>query len=541
MPDETPASRARLAAAVTAAFVLATLPRLLAHELWRDEAWLWLVATGSGSPAELFAPLGRSGQGYLFSLLCYAVAQLWESPRALQLLHLAIAGGATYVFVRWAPFGRAARVLFACGYFPFYEYAVISRHYALGALLLWLACLAATRRGAAAAIGLGAALGLLCQTTVYGFLLAVAVAAGWLARRAGEEGLPRPGPAGVAGVALALAGAVAGLVQMVPAPGTSFAPGWLFGWDAARAAKALAAPWRAAVPLPLPRVQFWSSNLLDPWPALQAAGGLAVLALAVAVLWPRRRTALVVFALGGAGLLAFTYVKFAGTTRHHGHWWLLAAAALWLAGGLPRAPGRAWRRAAIHALLAVHCAVALFASLVDLRHPFSNAAATADLLRRSGLDRLPLLGWREPPAAPVALALGAPLYAPSRGVYTTHPDWGPIQRELTRREVRCIARRLAAREGSDVVLVVNRRELPPWPEIEAAGSRRGAITPSEDYHLYRLRRDLLAATAARARCAGEGVSAPRPRRPGAAAGAPAPPPPPRGGRGRSSAGRRGRG
>lgn len=509
MSDDGPAARTRLAWLVTGCFVLTTLPRLLAHELWRDEAWLWLVATQSTSLADLVGPLGRSGQGYLFPLLCYAVAQLWESPRALQLLHLAIAGGAAFAFVRWAPFGRPERVLFAFGYFPFYEYAVISRHYVAGALLLWLACLGAQRRGTGAAIGLGACLGLLCQTTVYGYILAIAVGAGWLARRARDEGWLtrhasaggpawRIGGAGAVGLTLAIAGGAAGLVQLVPRGGTSFAPGWRFGWDAAHAAKVLAAPWRVAVPLPLPRVQFWNSNLLDPWPALQALGGVAVLALAIALLWPRR-IALLTFCVGGAGLLAFSYIKFLGTMRHHGTWWLLAVAALWLAGGLPRHDRGSWRRWTIMALLVVHCLAAAFASVVDLRHPFSNAAATAELLRRTHLDRLPLLGWREPPAAPVALALGAPLYAPSRGVYTTHPDWGPLQHEMTPEQVRCVARELASRESSDVILVVN-RQLPPWPENVAVGSHRGAIAATEDYHLYRLRRDRLAQTAAAAAC-----------------------------------------
>ncbi|HEX6862921.1 MAG TPA: hypothetical protein VF414_08910, partial [Thermoanaerobaculia bacterium] len=53
-------------------------------------------------------------------------------------------------------------------------------------------------------------------------------------------------------------------------------------------------------------------------------------------------------------------------------------------------------------------------------------------------------------------------------------------------EVRCAARELARQEGEDIVLVIN-RQLPPWEELEAVGSRVGAIVATEDYHLYRLR------------------------------------------------------
>ncbi|MFP5285909.1 MAG: hypothetical protein ACLGI9_09250, partial [Thermoanaerobaculia bacterium] len=116
-------------------------------------------------------------------------------------------------------------------------------------------------------------------------------------------------------------------------------------------------------------------------------------------------------------------------------------------------------------------------------------------------DRHPLLGHREPPAATVSLYLGRPLYSPSRKVFVTHPDWGPEQRELSEAEVRCAARELAVREARDVVLVMN-WQLPPWEELDPAGSTAGAIVASEDYHLYWLRHGRLGPTAQAAGCPG---------------------------------------
>lgn len=503
MTQETAAERLRFATLVAAACLILTAPRLLFHELWRDESWLWLVATESRSLSDLFGPLTRSGQGYLFPILCFLARQISTSPLAMQALHLVLVTAAAFVFVRWAPFGRLERALFVLGYFPFYEYAVISRHYVLGALLVWLACVA--MRSRRPALGLGIALGLLCQTTVYGFILAFAVAAGWildrwLRRRGGEEMQAIPRGEAAAGLALGLAGAVAGLVQLIPAPGTSFAPGWRFGWDPDQALKVLATPWRAFVPLFRWDLHFWSSNQLDDRPGLQALAGVLMLALAAALLW-RRKAALAAFFLGGAGLLAFGYVKYAGVLRHQGHGWLLLAAALWLAGGLPVQEGgrRSWKSWVLLALLAVHVGAGLFASWMDLRHPFSNGFAAAELIRREGLDQYPLLGHREPPAATVSLALGQPLYSPSRRLFVTYPDWGPEQREMNDPELRCAARELARSAGRDIVLVIN-RELPPWGELDPAGATAGAIVPTEDYHLYLLRRDRLDATAAAAGC-----------------------------------------
>lgn len=505
MSEESTAGRRRFAAVVAALFALATVPRLLLHELWRDEAWLWLVVTESRSLAELSVPLSRSGQGYLFPQLCFLARQVSTSPLAMQGLHLALAVAAAFAFVRWAPGSRRERALFVFGYFPFYEYAVISRHYVVGALLAWLACAAARSRRPA--LALGAVLGLLCQTTAYGYVLALALAGGWwLDRRLRRDEVPPlPRAEAAAGLGLALAGAAAGLVQLVPRPGTSFAPGWRLAWDPVHAEKVLATPWQAFVPLPRPELHFWNTNLLDAWPDLKALAGLLTLALAATLLW-RRKVALATFCLGGAGLLAFGYVKLAGELRHQGHWWLLFVAALWLGGG--RAfDSRSWRARVFLVLSIVHCGAAAFASWMDLRHPFSNGFATAELIRGEGLDRSPLLGHREPPAATVALALGRPLYSPSRQRFVFYPDWGPGQRELAPQEVRCVARALARRQASDVVLVLS-WEPPPWEELTPAGSRLGAVVRSEDYRLYRLPYRLLGPTARAAQCPDEAPPSP---------------------------------
>jgi hypothetical protein len=505
MSEESSAERRRFAGLVAAIFVLLTVPRLLLHELWRDEAWQWLVVLESHSVSDLFSGMDRGGgQGYTFPLLCFLVRQVWTSPRAMQLAHLVVAGAAAFAFARWAPLERRERVLFVLGYFPFYEYAVISRTYSTGVLLVWLACVAARSRRPA--LALGAVLGLLCQTTVYGYILAIALVCGWLLDRwlRHREMAPLPWAEVAGGLLMAVAGAVAGLVQFIPAPGTTMLT-WRFAWDPAQASKVLMAPWRAFVPLPRPALHFWNTNVLDAWPRVQVMAGLLALALAAALLW-RSKVALATFSIGAAGLCAFGYTYLLVTMRQQGYLWLLFAAALWLGGGSGfQEDRRSWRARTLLVLLIIHCGAGAFASWMDLRYPFSNGAATAELIRSKGLDQYPLFGHREPPAATVALYLGKPLYSPSRKIFVTHPDWGPQQRELSEQEVRCAARELAAREGEDIVLVMN-RELPPWEELDPAGSRLGAIVSTEDYYLYWLRTSRLGPTAQAAGC--EGPSTP---------------------------------
>ncbi|MGH9464776.1 MAG: hypothetical protein ACRD0X_03955, partial [Thermoanaerobaculia bacterium] len=166
---------------VTLAFLAAGLPRLWLHELWRDEAAIWLVAGEAGSWAGLRSELAYGGHAYLWAVLCYGLRAVVASPRAMQLLNLALAGGAAFVLARCAPFPRLERGLLVAGYFLAYEYAILSRDYAAGALLIFLACAAMT--GRRPALGLGLALALLFQSSVYGFLVGLAIGAGWLADR----------------------------------------------------------------------------------------------------------------------------------------------------------------------------------------------------------------------------------------------------------------------------------------------------------------------------------------------------------------------
>ena len=492
------ANSPRFAALLALAALLFTAPRLWLHELWRDEAWLWIVATGSPTLPDLLHDLSRSGQGYLFPLLCWGVARLSDAPQAMQLLNLAIVVVSAYVLARWAPLRRLECVLLVFGYYLAYEYAVLSRHYALGMLLVFVACAALRERRSPVLFGL--ALGLLCQTTVYGFILALTLGFAAIVLHLRQRAVPPLHWRQIAwAAALAVAGGIAGLIQLIPESGTPFAVGWTFRWDAARAIETLHVPWRAILPVLQPQVQAWNSDILANHPAWRATGGVLALALVTLILWPRK-VALLLFAVGAAGLLGFAYIKYVGTMRHHGHLWLLVPMALWLGGGLAdRATRRTWREWLFLAVLAVHAAAMTFVSVMDLRHPFSNGERTAERIRARGFDTLPLLGYREPPAASVALPLRQPLYAPSRRIYATHTDWGPLQRDLTRQELRCAVRAFALQEGRDAILVMAQR-LPAWPEIRLEEEILGAMVPSENYVLYRVVFDALPDTATGLHC-----------------------------------------
>src|SRR5580700_4131925 len=130
----------RFAAALTAAFFLLELINILHHAMWRDEMQVWSFAEHSHSLRELLYLTRYEGHPAIWQLLVYSISGLFTNPLAMQFLHLAIATMTAYVVTRYSPFRLLEKVLLIFGYFLFYEYATISRDYALGILFLFSFC-----------------------------------------------------------------------------------------------------------------------------------------------------------------------------------------------------------------------------------------------------------------------------------------------------------------------------------------------------------------------------------------------------------------
>src|SRR5207244_5130316 len=79
----------------------------------------------------LYDNLRFEGTPMLWYLILWVLTKLTSNMLAMQIVHVVIAAGVVFVFALLAPFGRAIKVLFAFGYFPFFEYATISRSYGL--------------------------------------------------------------------------------------------------------------------------------------------------------------------------------------------------------------------------------------------------------------------------------------------------------------------------------------------------------------------------------------------------------------------------
>ena len=511
------ASRRWFPAGLTAAYALVLAFGLAHHEMWRDELQAWLLARDSADPADLLANLKYEGHPALWYLLLMPLTRLTASPVAMQALHLVIASATVFLVARFAPFTRLQSALFAFGYFPLYEYGVISRAYALSLLLVVVACVFLRDRWRHP-VRLGVALFLLSHTEVNGAILALAFLFG-LVLDFLLQGRTLVGGSTVAlrrvlvAFLIALSGFFLSVAQLLPAPGTSVPVGNInvsglpnLHFDPERIADCLRL-FAFVFFFPLGRdFDFGMSNVPLGFPDLDALYSVPVsCALLAAIVWRHRHrlAPLAMYLCSVFGLLAFFYLFHFGALRHHGFLFIAFLVLLWNGLALspstpcegssvsPVPPHRRYASVLLTVFLAVHAFAGLRVFMVDSFLSFSHAQRVAHHLQTEYLDTLPMIGESDYAASPVLAFLEG---KPSSMHYARGDRAGSFIRwdgvrepRLSDAELLSRTAALAAREDSPVVMVLNRPLLLPlerYPEIRPLVSFTGALDRYENFHLY---------------------------------------------------------
>ena len=121
-------------------FIIIGLFGALNHALWRDEMQGWLVAWHSDNLIDLWINNAPSGHPVLWSLLVYFSKNITGTPTSMQLLHWLLGSSAILIFWKYSPFNVITKSLFTFGYFPFWEYFFVCRHYVIAELIIFIFC-----------------------------------------------------------------------------------------------------------------------------------------------------------------------------------------------------------------------------------------------------------------------------------------------------------------------------------------------------------------------------------------------------------------
>ena len=480
---------------LSSVFFLLELINIRHHVMWRDEWQIWIVARHSNSIRELLHLKRYEGHPDAWYVLVYFVSRLTSNPVAMQLLHLVIASVTAYVVARYSPFTRFQKTLIAFGYFLFYEYAAISRDYALGVLCLFSFCAVFRAGPRKSYLLLAFLLALMAQSNVYALLLALAFTAGILFEVI-RAPVPRqflfPNARRVAFAATLFVASVSlSVLRMRPPEDSGFATGWNFDVDPDSVGRTLGMMWKSFVPVPELTRHFWNTNIV-PEPSLPAIVVLCISAL----FFIRKPTVLFMYLSGLGSLLLFKHVKYVGYLRHDGHAFILFLACVWLASTYPeeRFPLRKMDSFAnrftplqtrvLVGLLAIHVAVAFIACTISFKVPFSQAKATADFLRSRHLDKIFIVGDLDYPLSSVAGHLDREIYYPRGNRMGSYIIWDTKRLADPKQPAVELAKEQAAERHQDVLAVLNYPLKTIGPSVHELASFQGSIVGDEDYYIY---------------------------------------------------------
>jgi hypothetical protein len=480
------------------------------HEMWRDETETWMIARDSPDLVSLFEHQRYTGHPSLWYLLLFALTRLTQDPRAMALLHLFIASLSVYLFLRYSPFTSLQKGLFGFGYFPFYEYALISRAYALGLFFALLFCAVFPARKKTYWV-LALILVLMANTSVYGAMMAIVLGVALAAEAVLDREARRilSGRKGDAALSLAIwiFGIAIALLSMIRPADSGIHTEWYLTFDRTRFIQTLATVWRGYVPVPrLNTLHFWGTNILghltEAFPQMAAIGAVAASLGFLAFLATglvRKPFVLFFFISSTLSVLLFTYVKFMGHMRHHGHLFMILIVALWLSRSLRETPSPGNKPGHLQAgrflkqnlvltgLLGIHLFAGLFTWAMDLKYPFSATPLAADFIKTSHLDKMDMIGYKDYTSQGIAGFLNKEIFYPQKEGFGTFVRFDTKRKQdLACPElIQSVSRFIG--ESPKTFLLISNEELPcPSGDILLIPLKRFpvSIVPDERAILY---------------------------------------------------------
>lgn len=158
---------------------------LAGHELWRDEANVWLIAREL-TPLQLFREIRYQGHPCLWYLLVMPFAKTGLPFKTLSVLSYIVMTLAAGIFVYKAPFHPVTKVICLVSPIFSYYYSVVARNYCLIALILMLLALKYPKRNEKPWM-YGLLLGLLVQADTIALPIAGLLSLMWLWEAAAQS------------------------------------------------------------------------------------------------------------------------------------------------------------------------------------------------------------------------------------------------------------------------------------------------------------------------------------------------------------------
>jgi hypothetical protein len=496
---------------------------ILHHEMWRDEIHTWLVGQKSESLWDLFYQMRYDGHPSVWYICVYGLTRITENAIAMQIFHIMIATGSVYLFSLYSRFSRFQIVLFTFGYFSLFEYAVVSRSYALGILLTFWCCKLITDRHRNY-LALSITLAVMANVSFYTLVIAFSILLGlsielvmlpWLQTENSQNNRlnrsilkHRNSPKRtLIYLAIAILGIAIALAQMqflAPADRANV-EGWFFHFDANRLFSSLSILYKSFLPIPALKVTFWNQYIVGIW--VQAPLFFPLLCFSVLCLI-RTPIPLLIYLSGLSAIILFNYTKYFGAARHYGHIWILFIACLWIAkyykkiyswNFLDSKIARLFnsfdfklsgfekqKETLITGLLIFHLISGFYAWGIDLTHPFSTAQDASSFIKtKYAREDFFLSGFPDWSAASFPAYLDQEIYYPNRDGFGTFVLWNNKRQAITTEEAVFRVKEEVSRRNQDSIFILNTPlSSEESSDFSLIATFKGSIVGDEDSYLY---------------------------------------------------------
>ena len=518
------------------AFIILGVIGIIHHEMWRDELEAWLIAGNSNSISNLFNNIEYTGHPGLWYLFLYAIARFTPYLWVMQLFHLSIAAVFIYLFLWYSPFNRVQKALFCFGYFPFYEYSLITRSYGINLVFLFAFCIFFTSRHRSY-IPLAIVLSLLAYSNAYGvvisFALVLTLILDVVVNSTKKIIYPNKWNISLSFIIYAITLVVA-IAQILPPADAEYRGDLLsitesnynsvqleyltsIRFYGRRIITAVASVWRGYVPIPeFSEFHFHNTNILYLFTpgsstiSVDAVGftnflefflSLSILAIGAAIFY-RQPIILFLYTVANIGLIGFIYLCRVAFIRHSGFLFIVFLVCAWLSNYYPQSNWLSnfnskffiWfsrkKVAGVTILLFIHTIGGVYAYSRDILDPFSASQAAVDYIKQNQYDELLIVGSNDALVAPISALLDRQIYYPeskSLGSFTVWAKGKP--RRDSHQTHQDILKQTSdlIEEGNQEILLVLTEELAvqsPQTKIKTLAKFEDSIVDNEVYYLY---------------------------------------------------------
>jgi hypothetical protein len=409
-------------------FSILGLIGILNHSMWRDELNPWLIVRDSESFGDLIANIHYEGHPVLWYFSLAILRKIVDNPIIMQIFHLAITVISVTIFCLYSPFNYQQKFLFSFGFFPFYEYLLISRNYAFSMLFVFVFCTVFSSRKITYAY-LAILLGLLANSSAYGLLVSFSLSLTLLAEFCFDSEHRQqyfnqsPKYDLFLSIVIIIFSFILSIYIMTP-PTDSYLHGglnngWLMQLDIRHFLRSIGRVFGSYL-LIIPAHKRWLDLIV-----------CAVIALLIVILTliklSEKPIAFFFYIIGNCVIFTFTYLRFLGMPRHFGHFYLVLLAALWLGSYYQKSPVllnkfsvrpnsiifvQKWHHIALMLILYTQFVVGIYSFSRDLVVPFSASRETAQYIQKAGLDKEFIVASRDANMAPLSGYLNRKFYYP---------------------------------------------------------------------------------------------------------------------------------